>query len=170
MADPVTHILLGMASCPQRPVLGGIMGLFADVVQLIAGVWQTITRWRETHEFKIVTNIWASLTRWMWVAEDLLHDLVLAGIILLLSLAIRPFALLLWSEYWIVPLLLLAHFIHTLVDMFTHDSTTALYPLEGVQHLGKTFHSLDNLPRYWWVVLLMIGSSFYLTILRGVWQ
>ena len=150
MADPVTHIFLGMGICPQHPVLGACAAMVSDSMQLVAGI-------------KLRTsNIWEKFPTKLRAINDELHNVIWDIAAILICVAFVQFDL--------AHLLLAKLLGHDLPDMFTHDSTTALYPIKGVLHLGKTYHSIDRMKNGTWpIVLAMVMISFGFSYLRGVW-
>jgi len=150
MADPVTHIFLGMGICPQRPVLGACAAMISDTMQLVAAI-------------KLKTaNIWENFPPKLRAINDELHNVMWDAAAILICVAFVQFEL---AHLFLAKLLG-----HDLPDMFTHDTTVALYPIKGVLQLGRTYHSIDNMKRgTWMIVLAMLMVSFGFSWLRGAW-
>jgi len=164
MADPITHVLAGMAIYPQRPVIGAIAAMASDSMQLAAGIQLTIEEWKETHRFKIVTDIWTNFPPALRKINEDLHTLWYPVAVLLACVFLQ------WWE--LVPAICAYLFGHVLLDMPTHDYTTALRPfVDKPLSMGMTFHSIENMKRGTWIVVLtMVVGSLALSIWRGAWS
>ena len=150
MADPITHIFLGMAIYPQRPVIGAMAAIAPDGMQLVAAI-----------KLK-TTDIWKKFPADLLAVNDELH---------LLWYPVMAFISCLYLQWFDALPIVFAFGSHVVLDMFTHDYTSALKPFVGEIHLGMTFHSIENMKKgTWWIVLLMIGGSLTWSILTGAWR
>lgn len=150
MADPITHIFLGMGICPQRPIWGACAAMVSDSMQLVAGI-------------KLKTaNIWQNFPPELRAINDELHNVWWTTIAILVCILFQQ---------WDLAQLGLAKLLgHDIPDMFTHDTTNALWPVKGTLKLGKTYHSIENIKNgYWPLVLAMVMGSITFAYLRGAW-
>lgn len=147
MADPVTHILLGIAIAPHRPVLGAIASMLSDLPQGLASIkFKTTNIWQK----------WSEVSEWTHWAHKALHSVWPPLFALFVA----------WFAYPPAVKFVVAWLGHVVLDMFTHDRTAAWEPfVKGSATLGKTFHSIDNMKKgTWMIVLLMVGGSLALAI------
>jgi len=163
MADPITHIFAGMAIYPQRPVIGAIAAMACDSMQLAAGIQLTIEQRKRTGKFKIVTDIWTNFPPTLRKINEELHTLWYPVAVLLACVFLQ------WWDF--LPVIYAYLVGHVVLDMPTHDYTTALRPfVDKPLSMGMTFHSIENMKRGTWiVVLMMLAGSLALSIYRGAW-
>jgi membrane-bound metal-dependent hydrolase YbcI (DUF457 family) len=160
MADPVTHVFLGMAIAPRYPILGALFGMLPDAAQLIAAIQVKSTAiWRE----------WARVPEWTKKLQIHLHSIWWPLFALFAAWLFIPVQ---WSE--MVTALIIAYLSHIVIDMWTHDRTGAWEPfVKGSLELGTTYHDFRRWKKHWWygaVVLIMVWSSFQLSHMRGAWD